>query len=61
MDRTASHYRDRAAEKQRYADEMLPGAARDNVVAMMAEYEKKAAALDTVAPADRAHPKHPTI
>ena len=41
--------------------QVLRGAARDNVVAMIAGYEKMAAALDTIAPADRAHPRHPTI
>ena len=61
MDAQAQHYRERAAELQRIADSAPHGAARDNMIQNIAEYEKMAGALDTVAPADRAHPKHPSI
>ena len=59
MDHTASHYRERAAELQKIADGTLDESARKGLVENIAEYEKMAAALDAVAPADRAHPKHP--
>ena len=54
MDAQAQHYRERAAELQKIANGILYGAARDNLIEAIAEYERMAAALDTVAPADRA-------
>lgn len=59
MDTQARHYREEAAKLQRVVDRTLHGAARANLIENIAELEKTAAALDTVAPADRAHPKHP--
>ena len=61
MDQTASHYRERAAELQKIADSTSDDTTRKSLVENIAEYAKMAAALDTVAPADRAHPKHPSI
>jgi hypothetical protein len=60
MDAQAQHCRQRAAELQKIANGTLYGAARDNMIEAIAEYERMAAALDTVASADRAHPKHPS-
>ena len=61
MDAQAEYYRECAAQLQGIADRAPHGAARDNMIENIAEYEKMAGALDTVAPANRAHPKHPSI
>ena len=61
MDAQARRYRKQAAELQEIANGTLYGAARDNMIETIAEYGRMAAALDAVAPGDRAYPKHPGL
>ena len=61
MDAQARRYREQAAELKKIANGTLYGAARDNMIETIAEYERMAAALDSVAPGDLAYPKHPGI
>jgi hypothetical protein len=59
MDKKAKNYREEAAKLRIIADSTSDATTRKGLDNNIAEYEKMAAALDTVAPADRAHPKHP--
>jgi len=59
MDEKALHYRERASQLQKIADGTPDEATRKALTDNIAEYEKMALALDSVAPANRVHPKHP--
>ena len=59
MDDKAKHYRNQAAELRKIADSTSDDTTRKSLLENVTEYEKMAVALDSVAPAHRAHPKHP--
>jgi hypothetical protein len=61
MDKKSQHYREEAAKRRRLADSTSDDTARKNLLSNVAEFEQMAVALDTIAPADRLHPKHPSM
>ena len=61
MDDKAQHYREEAAKLRIIADSTSDDTTRKSLLQNIAEYEQMAHSLDTVAPTDRAHPKHPQI
>ena len=59
MDNKANHYRDLAEKLRKIAHSSSDETTRKSLLSNIAAYEQMAIALDTIAPADRAHPKHP--
>ena len=61
MDNKANHFRYMATKLRKIAENSSDETTRRSLLSNIAAYEQMAVALDSVAPADRAHPKHPTI
>jgi hypothetical protein len=61
MDKKAQHYREEAAKLRKIADSTSDDTTRKNLLSNIAAFEQMAVALDSIAPADRVHPKHPSI
>jgi hypothetical protein len=61
MDKKAQHCRKQAAKLRKIADSTSDDTTRRNFLSNIAAFEQMAFALDSIAPADRVHPKHPGI
>ena len=61
MDEQAKHYRERAAQLQKVADNTTDATARETLLTIAADFERMAAGLEKVAKPDRITSKHPPI
>jgi hypothetical protein len=61
MDEKAKTLPRRDNETRKIADSSSDETTRESPLSDIASYEQMAVALDTVAPADRARPKHPVV